>query len=103
MNWKRICACHQWVCDGEMLLLCTGLLTMAAGWKLFRLWLVVWLVVTVLALYTAIQYHRLPQEDRQQFPNYSGRWQLWFHPYVQCAALPAVGVFLCAARAGIPI
>ena len=69
MDWKRICACHQWVCGGEMLLLCAGLLTMAAGWKLFRLWLVVWLVVTVLALYTAIQYHRLPQEDRQQFPK----------------------------------
>ena len=68
MNWKQVSACHQWVCDGEMLLLCTGLLTMAAGWKLFRLWLAVWLAVTALAFYTAIQYRRLPQEGRRSSP-----------------------------------
>ena len=71
MNWKQVSACHQWVCDGEMLLLCAGLLTMAAGWKLFRLWLAVWLAVTVLAFYTASQYRRLSQGGPTAAPQLS--------------------------------
>ena len=93
MNRKQVSACHQWVCDGEMLLLCAGLLTMAAGWKLFRLWLAVWLAVTVLAFYTASQYRRLSQGDRQQLPSYPGRWQLWFIPMYSAPRFPPSAPF----------